>query len=110
MERSFEAVILLEGTKITLSCFPTLFPEAVPLNWTHNGMRINENTSGIIFTPKGLNHNLIIEAPRAADTGIYQCIAAATVHQFINVTVLESKIISISNVRVHEHTYRINTS
>lgn len=91
LERPFESVILLEGTRITLSCFPTLFPEAVPLNWTHNGIRISENTSGITFSPERLNHNLTIEAPVAADTGNYQCIAAPTVNQTINVTVLESK-------------------
>ena len=91
LERSFESVILLEGTQITLSCLPTLFSEVVPLNWTHNGIMINENTSGITFTPEGLNHNLIIKAPVTADSGIYQCIAAPTVNQTINVTVLESK-------------------
>ena len=91
LERSFESVILLEGTQITLSCLPTLFPEVVPLNWTHNGILINENTSGIAFTPEGLNHNLTIESPVTADSGVYRCIAAPTVNQTINVTVLESK-------------------
>ena len=89
--RPFQSVILLEGTRITLSCFPTLFPEEVPLNWTNNGMMINEDTSGITFSPKGLNHNLTIESPTAADSGVYRCIAAPTVNQTINVTVLESK-------------------
>jgi len=89
LERPFESVILLEGTNITLSCFPTLFPEAVPLYWTHNGTRIYENASGIIFSPKGLNHNLTIERPIATDSGNYQCIAAPTVNQSINVTVVE---------------------
>lgn len=96
LERPFESVILLEGTRINLSCIPTLFPEVVPLNWTHNGTRIDENTSGIIFAPKGLNHNLIIEVPTAADSGNYQCIAAPTVNQSINVTVVESKSLFIS--------------
>lgn len=91
LERPFESVILLEGTKITLSCFPTRFPEEVSLSWTRNGMTVNEATSGITFSPKGLNHNLIIEAPTATDNGIYQCIAAPQVNQTLNVTVLESK-------------------
>ena len=91
LERSFQSVILLEGTRITLSCFPTLFPEEVPLNWTNNDIRINEDTNGITFSPRGLNHNLTIEAPTAADSGIYRCIAAPTVNQNINVTVLESE-------------------
>ena len=89
--RPFQSVILLEGTNITLSCFPTLFPEEVSLNWTNNGTMVSEDTSGIIFYPRGLNHNLIIESATAADSGIYRCIAAPTVSQTINVTVLESK-------------------
>ena len=93
--RPFQSVILLEGTRITLSCFPTLFPEEVPLNWTSNGIRINEGTSSITFSPSGLNHNLTIEAPTAADSGIYRCIAAPTVNQTINVTVLESKRLTV---------------
>ena len=91
LERPFESVILLEGTPITLSCLPTLFPEVVPLNWTRNGILISENTSGITFTPEGLNHNLMIKSPVTADSGLYRCIAAPTVNQTINVTVLESK-------------------
>ena len=98
--RSFQSVILLEGTEITLSCLPTLFPEEVPLNWTHNGIRVNENTSGITFSPIGLNHNLVIGAPTAANNGIYRCIAAPTVNQTINVTVLESKSILIKVITV----------
>lgn len=50
---------------------------------------ISEDTSGITFSPEGLNHNLIIESPVAADSGNYQCIAAPTVNRTINVTVLE---------------------
>ena len=91
LERPFESVILLEGTRITLSCFPTLFPEEVVLSWTNNGMTISETTRGITFSPQGLNHNLTIESPTAVDSGVYQCIAAPTINQTINVTVLESK-------------------
>lgn len=52
---------------------------------------INESTSGIIFSPVNLNHNLTIEAPKAADSGNYQCNAASNVSETINVKVLESK-------------------
>ena len=91
LERPFESVILLEGTNITLSCIPTLFPEEVVISWTNNGMRISETTNGVIFSPQGLNHNLIIEAPTGADSGIYHCIVDPTINQTINVTVLQSK-------------------
>ena len=52
---------------------------------------INESTSGIIFSPGDLNHNLTIEAPKAEDSGNYQCITASNVSETISVTVLESK-------------------
>jgi len=88
----FTSLILLEGTPITLSCNPTLLPHFVTLYWTHNGVNISDTIDGISFTPNRLNHNVIIESPAVDDSGIYRCIAAPSVNQSFNVTVVESKI------------------
>jgi len=91
LERPFTSLILLEGTKITLTCNPTLLPHFVTLYWTHNGVNISDTTNGIRFSPNFLNHNLIIESPVVSDSGIYHCIAAPSVRESFNVTILESK-------------------
>jgi len=81
----------LEGTDITLTCSPTLFPEFVTLYWTHNGTNITDDIDGITFSPVDRNHNLMIEAPIGNQSGVYECIAAPAVRLSFDITVVESK-------------------
>ena len=71
LTRSFTSVTLLEGDSVTISCTPNIV-EAV-LFWSYNGTNLTLTTEGIMFTPKGLNHNLIIVNPTAGDSGQYAC-------------------------------------
>jgi len=71
LTRSFTSVTLLEGDSVTISCTPNIV-EAV-LFWSYNGINLTLTTEGIEFTPTGLNHNLILFNPTAADTGQYAC-------------------------------------
>jgi len=43
------------------------------LFWSYNGTNLSLTTEGIMFTPIGLNHNLIIVNPIADNSGEYGC-------------------------------------
>jgi len=91
IERPFSSLIILEGMTITLFCNPTLLSEVISLCWTHNGKSINGNMDGITFTPINHNNNLIIQLASIGNSGVYHCIAAPSVIQSINVTVIASE-------------------
>ena len=73
--------------------------------WSQNGVNVMKRND-IAFSPKLLNHNLIIANPRVRDSGIYTCRAAINdelIEQNITVDVIAGSLLHYSCDKNYVH-------
>lgn len=81
------SITIFEGQPLHLECYPQ--PILAQIRWTFNDNELSSNNERISLQPDGLHHQLFINNPTAADSGIYICYVDTDVGQltFINTTV-----------------------